>query len=65
VSARDPWKVHHRSAILRAVVKRGVRGASLLDVLVAIGMLALLVWLLRYDWARVAPPPSRVSQPAR
>jgi hypothetical protein len=47
------------------VVQRGVRGASLLDVVVTVALLALLVWLVqRYDWTP-PPPPAPVSQPAR
>jgi hypothetical protein len=46
------------------VVQRGVRGASLLDVIVTLGLLALLIWAVRHDWA-LPPPPAAVSQPAR
>jgi hypothetical protein len=32
-----------------------MRGLALLDVLVAVGMLFLLVYLLRFDWRSEAP----------
>jgi len=44
------------------------RGLSLLDVLVALALLALFVWLLRMDWAgnrrlREEPPPTAIAAP--
>lgn len=42
-------------------------GLTLLDVLVALALLAILVWLLRMDWAgrrqpREEPPPTAVAE---
>jgi hypothetical protein len=42
-----------------------MRGASLLDLIVALAVLALLIALVRLDWRHVAPPPQPTAQPAR
>jgi hypothetical protein len=45
------------------------RGLSVLDVVVAVALLALLVYLLRMDWQRMpsppggSPPPSALAAP--
>ena len=44
----------------------GQSGLTLLDVLVALALLAIFVWLLRMDWAghrrmREEPPPTAIA----
>jgi hypothetical protein len=51
-----------------AVTRERESGLSLLDVLVALALLALFVWLLRQDWAghrrhREEPPPTAIAAP--
>jgi hypothetical protein len=51
-----------------AVGRNAQRGLSLLDVLVALALLALFVWLLRMDWAghrrlREEPAPTAIAAP--
>jgi hypothetical protein len=52
----------------RAVGRNAQRGLSLLDVLVALALLALFVWFLRKDWAghrrfREEPAPTAIAAP--
>ena len=51
-----------------AVTHDAESGLSLLDVLVALALLALFVWFLRMDWAghrrlREEPPPTAIAAP--
>jgi hypothetical protein len=52
-STRRAWQAGRPFAIFERVA----RGVSLLDVLVALALLALLVYLVRLDWLRLSPPP--------
>jgi hypothetical protein len=45
------------------VRRRAGRGLTLLDVVVTIALLALLVYVVRLDWRRVAPPPAPKAAP--
>src|SRR5262249_22349021 len=55
-SARRPWSAVPRFAILRRVPRGDARGLTLLDLLIALALLALLVWLVRRDWRSAEPP---------
>jgi Tfp pilus assembly protein FimT len=51
-----------------AVERDGQRGLTLLDVLVALALLALFVWLLKMDWVghrrlREEPAPTAIAAP--
>ena len=49
-----------------AVTRDAESGLSLLDVLVALALLAILVWFLRMDWSgrrHVEPPPTAIAAP--
>jgi hypothetical protein len=51
-----------------AVERDAQRGLTLLDVLVALALLALFYWLLRMDWAghhrfREEPAPTAIAAP--
>jgi Tfp pilus assembly protein FimT len=53
---------------MEPIVTRDDRGLTLLDVLVVLGLLALLVWFLRMDWAghrrlREEPAPTAIAAP--
>ncbi|HLY37605.1 MAG TPA: hypothetical protein VKU61_06185 [Candidatus Binatia bacterium] len=43
-------------------MSRGTRALSALDVLVALALLALLLWALRLDWRRERPPAAAHSE---
>ena len=66
-SARDSWQAAAGFAMEPGVTRDAESGLTLLDVLVALALLAILVWALRMDWAgrrqiREEPPPTAVAQ---